>query len=169
MNIAQILNPQNSAQRRRSAVIFVVSLGLLALIITLVIVSRATPNVTNRAQTQVRTPDEEALANEDWNPNQALAGQQALPPPNTWSENFGKVLANVTGIDADTHLYPPGKAPAPGSIIPGSNIGEEEIIEEDANGEQLVPQPEAAQPQLTLPKAKPNYNSGSPVDHLLNR
>ena len=83
MNIAQILNPQNSAQRRRSAVIFVVSLGLLALIITLVIVSRATPNVTNRAQTQVRTPDEEALANEDWNPNQALAGQQALPPPNT--------------------------------------------------------------------------------------
>ena len=169
MNIAHLLNPQSKAERKRAAAVFVLALGLLALIVTLVVVIRAAPDVTNRAQTQVRTPDEEALANEDWNPNQALAGQQGLPPPNTWAENFGKVLANVTGVDADTHLYPPGKAPAPGSIIPGSDGGEEEIIEEDANGEQLMPQPDAAQPQLTLPKAKPNYNSGSPVDHLLNR
>ena len=169
MNIAQLLKPRNSAERKRAAGVFVLTLGLLALIATLFIVIRAAPDVTNRAQTQVRTPDEEALANEDWNPNQALAGQQELPPPNTWAENFGKVLANVTGVDADMHLYPPGKAPAPGSIIPGSDSGEEEIIEEDANGEQLVPQPNAAQPQLTLPKAKPNYNAGSPVDHLLNR
>ena len=28
-------------------------------------------------------------------------------------------------------INPPGKAPAPGSIIPGSNSGEEEIIEEE--------------------------------------
>lgn len=169
MNIAQLLKPRNSAERKRAAAAFVLTLGLLALIVTLLIVSRAAPDVTNRAQTQVRSPDEEALANEDWNPNQALAGQQELPPPNTWAENFGKVLANVTGVDADTHLYPPGKAPAPGSIVSGSNGGEEEIIEEDANGEQMMPQPEAAQPQLTQPKAKPNYNGGSPVDHLLNR
>ena len=173
MTLAQLLHPHNSAERKRVLVVAALVIALLTLIISLVIVSRASaPDVTNRAQTQVRSPDEEALANENWNPNHALAGQQALPAANTWSENFGKVLADVTGVDADVHLYPPGKAPAPGSIIAGS--GEEEIILEDgndANTASALPPEETAPALPAAAPAKNNnpYNARSPVEHLLNR
>lgn len=173
MTPAQRFHSRNSATRTRVLVIVAAIIALLALISTLVLVSRASaPDVTNRAQTQVRSPDEEALANENWNPNQALAGRQELPPANTWSENFGKVLADVTGVDADVHLYPPGKAPAPGSIITGS--GEEEIIiedEHDANAVSALPPSKAAPATQSEAPAKNNtpYNARSPVEHLLNR
>ncbi len=76
----------------------------------------------NRAQSQIRSAAEEASANSGWDPNRLLAGyKQELPKPGSWGDNFGRPLARAQGVDADSYLYPPGMAPAPGTWIEGDS------------------------------------------------
>jgi hypothetical protein len=131
----------------------------------------------NRAQSQLRSPAEEALANQGWDPNRLLGGfSRQMPAPNSWGDNFGKPLAYTKGIDADTYLYPDGKAPAPGSLILGEGDEAVDGAADDSNPAETEnpaleadvarPAPAQAAPQAGRQR-DPLENS--PVGGLLNR
>ena len=130
----------------------------------------------NRAQSQTRSPAEEALANQNWDPNRLLGGfSRQMPAPDSWSNNFGKPLAYTKGIDADSYLYPEGTAPAPGSLILGDG---DEAIEGEAeagstsDASDAIDTSELSHPAPIAPITRPaprresGYNS--PVGGLLN-
>jgi hypothetical protein len=133
----------------------------------------------NRAQTQLRSPDEEAAANQGWDPNRLLGGLvRQLPPADSWGNNFGKPLAYTKGIDADTYLYPDGTAPAPGSLILGEGDDAVSDEQDSADGSNAALGASAdgasvtAPPRLLAPALHNNIRSNpdnSPVGGLLNR
>ncbi len=130
----------------------------------------------NRAQSQLRSPAEEALANQGWDPNRLLGGfSRQMPAPDSWANNFGKPLAYTKGIDADTYLYPEGTAPAPGSLIlgDGDEIGPEgSAISEPAveidNSPPALPYPQPGNTGGLNSNVRSNTEN-SPVGGLLNR
>ena len=123
----------------------------------------------NRAQTQIRSPAEEAQANAGWDPNRLLGGlSRSMPAPSSWADNFGKPLAYTKGIDADSYLYPEGSAPAPGSLIFGD--GDEILDETSDSSDSLLPESQAAQATAApRPALGRDSSSASPVGGLLNR
>lgn len=153
---------------------------LLAFALSFWLVSKgANAGWHNRAQSQIRSPAEEAQANQGWDPNRLLGGfSRQMPAPDSWANNFGKPLAYTKGIDADTYLYPEGTAPAPGSLILGE--GDEAIESQDEAGsadasdaidssELSHPAPIAPAAPITRPAPRRDSGNGSPVGGLLNR
>ena len=126
----------------------------------------------NRAQSQTRSPAEEAQANQGWDPNRLLGGlSRQMPAPDSWANNFGKPLAYTKGIDADTYLYPEGTAPEPGSLILGEG---DEVSGDEANIQAAHIEGAAAQPAPVLAAPRPALGreaggDTSPVGGLLNR
>lgn len=131
----------------------------------------------NRAQSQTRSPAEEAQANQGWDPNRLLGGfSRQMPAPDSWAENFGKPLAYTKGIDADTYLYPAGTAPEPGSLILGE--GDDAVDgADDVSGSNNAQSPaaetsspySAPAPIAPRPAAQRDSGNTSPVGGLLNR
>lgn len=136
-------------------------------------------NWHNRAQSQLRSPNEESEANKNWDPNRLLGGfNRQLPPAESWAGNFGKPLAYTKGIDADTYLYPDGTAPAPGSLIlgEGDDITDAGDNTQDAlNGStdnafnNAAANSSRTQPARSTPDSNRNNIDDSPVGGLLNR
>lgn len=128
----------------------------------------------NRAQSQIRSPAEEAQANQGWDPNRLLSGfSRQMPTPDSWAENFGKPLAYTKGIDADTYLYPEGSAPAPGSLILGDGDETVEGMDESGLTDNPVAETTAARsaPAAIAPRPAAGRETvdNSPVGGLLNR
>lgn len=135
----------------------------------------------NRAQSQLRSPAEEAQANQGWDPNRLLGGlSKQMPAPNSWGDNFGKPLAYTKGIDADSYLYPAGSAPAPGSLILGD--GDDSVGTDEDSSTQGAPDGAGgssanttdAAPKISEQAAAPaavgrSPYANSPVNGLLNR
>ena len=131
----------------------------------------------NRAQSQIRSPEEELAANKNWDPNRLLGNfNHQMPEADSWGENFGKPLAYTKGVDADTYLYPKGMAPAPGSLILGE--GDEILEGEDGTFLQDENNPDPTMQDNTNSDFAPTKTrdgsflsnpSNSPVGNLLNR
>lgn len=116
--------PYSSSNAGRNFVLSVLAVLILLTVFSLsfwmVIRGVEGGNYNNRAQSQVRSLNEEALANRNWDPNRLLAGyEQKLPASGSWGDRFGRPLVHSEGVDADNFLYPQGLAPAPGSWIAG--------------------------------------------------
>ncbi|MFI0547182.1 MAG: hypothetical protein ACH34Y_09745 [Brachymonas sp.] len=172
--------PERSAAQTFLLSTFAVAALLLAFGLSFwVVIKGVGSGFHNRAQTQLRSPDEEAAANQGWDPNRLLGGlSRQMPPADSWGNNFGKPLAYTKGIDADTYLYPDGTAPAPGSLILGE--GDDEVSDEQdsadggnaALGTGMGGASVTSPPRLQAPALQNNIRSNpdnSPVGGLLNR